>query len=140
MKTIKIKTFNLKTPDQTNQFYLLSKGYNAGKPLEKPCPNCFVVTADDIKHKHQLFWICYGLWKSGKFLPLLCGSVIPFLHIRDASTEIEKALKIANGNPKEFEKNVDTLKVLIKTEKLIESQLNMIKMIKIAIAKNFASD
>src|SRR5688572_10585926 len=107
MKTIKIKTFKVNSSHNTNHFFILSKGYNAGKPLEKPCPNCFMVTADNEEHKHQLYWICYGLWKSGAYLPLLCGSVIPFLHIRDAEKEIETVIRNASERPTEFSTNVD---------------------------------
>jgi hypothetical protein len=134
MKTIKIKTYKLNTATDTNHFFILSKGYNAGKPLEKPCPNCFIVTADNGEHKHRLFWICYSLWKSGSYLPLLNGSVIPFLHIREASTQIEKALQIVGERPIEFAVKVEKLKVLIHTERLLEMQLKLIGLTKASIA------
>lgn len=125
----------MKSVHDANHFFLLSKGYNAGKPLEKPCPNCFIVTAEDQHHKYQLFWICYGLWKSGGYLPLLRGSVIPFLNIRDAEAEIEKALQHARKFSAEFEKNVQRLQELIKTERLLEMQLKLIHEIKVSIGK-----
>lgn len=75
METMKIKTYNMKTSHDTNHFFLLSKGYNAGKPLGK---SCFVITPESPEEKNQPFWVCYRLWKSGAYLPLLRGSVIPF--------------------------------------------------------------
>lgn len=135
MKTIKIKTFNMNSFLDTHHFFLLSKGYNAGKPLKEPCPNCFIVTANDMEHKYQLYWICYSLWKSGAYLPLLCGSVIPFLHIRDASAEIENAVRIVEANPKRLEEHTARLSRLMHTEKLLEIQLKLIDGIKVNIAR-----
>lgn len=135
MKTIKIKTFNLKSGRNTDHFFILSKGYNAGKPLEQPCPNCFIVTAESEEHKHQLFWICYSLWKSGTFLRLLRGSVIPFLNIREASAEIEKAIQCTNSRKPEFEKNVAELRKLIRTAKLLNAQVKLIDAVISSFAK-----
>lgn len=135
MKTIRIKTFNLNFPHDTNHFFILSKGYNAGKPMDEPCPNCFIVTAENEEHKYQLFWICYSLWKSGAYLPLLCGSVIPFIHIREASSLIDKAYLKANNNKSKFEKDVAQLQQLIKTEKLLTLQVKLIGEIKTCIAR-----
>jgi hypothetical protein len=134
MKTIKIKTFNMNSRLDSHHFFILSKGYNAGKPMDTPCPNCFIVTAENEEHKYQLFWVCYSLWKSGAYLPLLCGSVIPFLHIRDAEREIEKAVLVAHARPAEFNKQIDRLKMLIRTEKLLAMQLKLINEIKGSIA------
>jgi len=135
MKTLNIKTYNMNATTNNLQFYILSKGYNAGKPLDKPCPNCFVVTAETIEQRYQLFWICYSLWKSGTFLRLLCGSVIPFLHIRDASAEVERAMDWANVNRTQFDELVQKLQRLIETEKLLKVQLSLIDRLKMAMAE-----
>lgn len=134
MKTIKIKTHNLNFPHDTNHFFILSKGYNAGKPLDKPCPNCFIVTAENEEHKYQLFWVCYSLWKSGAYLPLLRGSVIPFLNIRDTESEIIKAVQVIKRNYADFNKSVGHLQQLIRTEKLLTLQIKLINEIKNSIA------
>lgn len=140
MKTIKIKTYKLNSTHNTNHFFLLSKGYNAGKPLDKPCPNCFIVTCDNQQHKGKVYWICYSLWKSGTYLPLLCGSVIPFLRINDVSAEIEKAVHKLKENPKSLEATVTKFQQLMQTEKLLEVQLKLIAQIKISIARNLMCD
>jgi hypothetical protein len=139
MKTIRIKTFNLNSQLDSHHFFILSKGYNAGKPMDKPCPNCFIVTAENEEHKYQLFWICYSLWKSGAYLPLLCGSVIPFLHIRDAEAQIEKALENVSSRRADFEKNIFQLQQLIRTEKLLGLQLKLIDEIKRSISVKLTS-
>ncbi len=140
MKTIRIKTHNLNFPHDTNHFFILSKGYNAGKPMDKPCPNCFIVTAENEEHKYQLFWVCYSLWKSGAYLPLLCGSVIPFIHIRDASLLIDQAYQRTTQRKSKFEKEVQQLQQLIRVERLLTKQINMIAEIKACIARQLISE
>ncbi|HPM31486.1 MAG TPA: hypothetical protein PLJ60_14210, partial [Chryseolinea sp.] len=100
-----------------------------------PCPNCFIVTCDNLEHKGKIYWICYSLWKSGAYLPLLCGSVIPFLHINDISAEIEKAIQKVNRKPKEFDEGVSILQQMMHTEKLLELQLKLISEIKGSISR-----
>jgi hypothetical protein len=134
MKTIKIKTYKLNSTHDTNHFFLLSKGYNAGRPLDHPCPNCFIVTCDNLEQKGKIYWVCYSLWKSGAYLPLLCGSVIPFLHINDISAEIEKAIQKVNDKPKEFDESVNLLQQMMHTEKLLNLQIKLIAEIKASIA------
>lgn len=118
-----------------HHFFVLSKGYNAGKPLEKPCPNCFIVTADSLEELGKVYWICYALWKCGIYLPLLCGSVIPFLHIKDIAAEIEKSIQKVNENTDEFDLAVHNFQHLIRTERLLDVQLKLINKIKSSIAR-----
>lgn len=135
MKTINIKTYHVNTNTNAHHFYILSKGNNAGKPLENPCPNCFVITAESEQQKYQLFWICYSLWKAGTYPPLLRGSVIPFLHISDVAAEIEKAIQKVNNNPELFKDATAKLKQLAHTEKLLECQLKLISQMKTVAAR-----
>lgn len=134
MKTIKIKTFHMNSSLNFPHFFLLSKGYNAGKPLEKPCPNCFIVTAENEEHKYQLFWICYCLWKSGAYLPMLRGSVIPFLNIRDASTAVQKAIAAVETRKKEFNTQITKLSQLTQLEKQLTLQIKLISELKTSLA------
>lgn len=134
MKTIKIKTFNMNSSLNFPHFFLLSKGYNAGKPIEKPCPNCFIVTAENEEHKYQLFWICYCLWKSGAYLPMLRGSVIPFLNIRDASTALQKAMSAAETRKDEFDAQIKKLSQLTHLEKQLNLQIRLISELKTSLA------
>ena len=53
MKTLGIKTHKMKNVYTGNHFFLLSKDLNAGKPLNKPCPNCFVPFADCDEEKYH---------------------------------------------------------------------------------------
>ncbi|MGC3947997.1 MAG: hypothetical protein QM762_26390 [Chryseolinea sp.] len=139
MKTIKIKTYRLNSQTTSLHFFILSKGYNAGKPLEKPCPNCFIIEAKCLAEKSKLYWICYSLWKSGAYLPFLCGSVIPFLHISDASSRIELALQNVDVYLPNFDKGVYTLQQLMQLERTLELQLKIIAELKATTAKKLLS-
>lgn len=74
-----------------NHFFVLSKGNNAGKPMESPCPNCFVVITDNVREREYFYWLCYGLWVGGFFRPFLSGSVISFLRIAELNQVITHA-------------------------------------------------
>lgn len=120
-----------------HHFFVLSKGYHAGKPLAKPCPNCFVIVTNSEEDKNKLFWICYGLWKAGNYIPLLVGSVIPFVHIKDVHHEITSAVQKALNRPHEFLNLVKQLQNLHKVEKCLDLQIKLITGIKANIARNF---
>lgn len=53
MKTLGIKTHKMKNVYTGNHFFLLSKDLNAGKPLNKLSPNCFVPFADCDEEKYH---------------------------------------------------------------------------------------
>lgn len=137
MQTLNIKTHRMSAHHETNHFFILSKGYNAGKPLIDPCPNCFVITAESEADKNKLFWICYSLWKAGKYIPLLVGSVIPFIHIRDVQYEIKRAAIKAQDNPEEFAKLVKQFQTFHKLEKQLDLQIKLITRIKGEMALRF---
>lgn len=137
MNTFKLKTYNMKanTSLPEHHFFILSKGYNAGKPLDKPCPNCFIIWADTAEEKGKLFWICYALWKSESYLPLLVGSVIPFLHIKDISNQLAHAMDYIHFDITKFDVKVNQLQTLTRTEKLLQLQLKLISEIKFSITR-----
>jgi len=63
-------------------FYIQNKGYNAGKPLKKPVPNCFAVLTDhNVLLPGYFYYMVLAAWQQGAFRPHLQGSVIPFLTI-----------------------------------------------------------
>lgn len=81
MTTPKIKTHKMKNTYVEDHFFILSKGMNAGKPLDKPCPNCFVLFAKSKVERNMLYWLCFGLWQGNFFHPFLTGYVIPFIRL-----------------------------------------------------------
>lgn len=122
-------TPNIKTHYKKNQylndnhFFILSKGNNAGKPIHDPCPNCFVLTANNRDDKEFYFWLCYGLWVGGFFRQVLCGSVISFLRITELQYIIRK------GQTKVELRREALLKAIVMLNKLSSHQENLIKQL-----------
>jgi hypothetical protein len=128
MNTLTIKTHKMKNTCTGNYFFLLSKGLNAGKPLDKPCPNCFVLFAKSEEEKNQLYWLCFGLWQGRFFHPFLTGSVIPFIRLNDLKTVISEALsKVVT---KEFDKSISAIQDLEKYQLSIAKQMELIRQAK----------
>jgi hypothetical protein len=128
MKILKIKTYQMKNVYTENHFFILSKGLNAGKPMEKPCPNCFVMFAKSEEEKNRLYWLCFGLWQGNFFRPFLTGSVIPFIRLDDLKTVIHEALSKINST--EFEKSISVMQDLQKHHENISKQLELIRQTK----------
>lgn len=61
-----IKTYHPKHTYPHHHFFILSKGNNAGKPLDQPCPNCFVVITNCPSEKQRLYWLCF--WAVARWL------------------------------------------------------------------------
>ncbi len=117
----------------SNQFYVLSKGLNSGKPLEKPCPNCFVITVKNDEEKEFLFWLCWGLWQSKKFHHLHTGSVIPFIRLQEFKAFIKEQAATAFAEKEQYNKNVKALQQLEALEKNYKQSLLLIMDAKRAI-------
>ena len=83
MKTPKIYTYSPKNQKSEFDLYALSKGLNSGKPLDTPCPNCFVISCRNTEELDQYRTILFGLWKAKSFHQFFVGSVIPFIRIND---------------------------------------------------------
>ena len=92
MCTFILKSYNQKTEIEKPHFFILNKGNNSGKPLLYPCPNCFVIQFENVDDKECVYWILWCLWQSKAFYPLLRGSVIPFITIRDFQKLLIKTL------------------------------------------------
>jgi hypothetical protein len=77
-------------------FYVQSKGSDAGKPLKEPSANCFAVITDNSRLLPDYFYyMVLAAWQQGTFRPYLRGSVIPFLTIDN----FNKALLKKYGKP-----------------------------------------
>jgi len=44
MSNFKMITYRQEGVYKGPHFFILNKGLNSGKPLKKPCPNCFVIS------------------------------------------------------------------------------------------------
>lgn len=128
MFTFSIHSFNQTTFKSTlqPQFFILSKGLNSGKPLEKTCPNCFVITVKNDEEKEFLFWLCWGLWQSKKFHHLHTGSVIPFIRLHEFKPFIKEQAATAFAGKEQYNKNVKALQQLEQLEKNYKQNLLLI--------------
>ena len=125
MQTL-IKTHKMNRTYHGNHFFILSKGNNAGRPMEKPCPNCFVVITKCPHEKELLYWLCFGLWQCGYFYPHLVGSVIPFLRLPELKSIIRDTREKVQQRKDEYDKAVDMLNKLLHYQQNISHQLQVV--------------
>lgn len=136
---IPMSTFQIKThqPGHTYakpHFFILNKGLNSGKPLDKPCPNCFVITTITRTERESLYYLCLSL-KIGQFFAYyLKGSVIPFIGISDAKKVINAALQ--NYEAQQWQMKVEKLKKITAFEEDLQQQLATISKLKIALLRS----
>jgi hypothetical protein len=130
MRKLNIKTHNMKNHYSGKFFFILSKGLNAGKPLDTPCPNCFVLFAKNEEEKIVMYWICFGLWQAGMFRPFLTGSVIPFIRLEDLRTVISNAWNKIENSSTDFKSSIQVLRKLQECQENIMKQLYLVKQAK----------
>lgn len=125
-----IKTHQLHHQYPLHHFFILSKGNNAGKPLDKPCPNCFVVITNCPAEKQLLYWLCFGLWQGGYFQRHLCGSVIPFIRLPELKSILQEARAKVEQRRGEYEKAVHTMNQILTLQHNLTQQLQLIQQLK----------
>ncbi|MEO6723641.1 MAG: hypothetical protein ABIN67_24955 [Ferruginibacter sp.] len=104
------------------QFFILSKGNNAGKPGFTPWTNSFIATAPNAEMKDFYFWITYGLFKAQSFKIFHRGSVIPFINLQETRDLIMPAANIIYPQWQEF-------KILLQQMELLERRKNNLAQI-----------
>ena len=134
MSTYEIKTHRSGRTYNSPHFFILNKGLNSGKPLDQPCPNCFVITTQSKKFRESLYYLCLSL-KIGKYFAYyLKGSVIPFICITDTRAVLKKALQ--NYEQMQWESKVEKLKKITAFEENLQQQLSVIAQLKIAMLRS----
>ena len=133
MHNFQMKTYRDGLTTTKPHFFMLSKGSNSGKPLETPCPNCFMITTATMEERNFYFWLAYGLWQAQGFYPHLIGSAISFLRIGDAKTVLLEAAEKAIKDRSKYLKSLALLQDFDKKGKILENQVRLIKQIKRAI-------
>lgn len=120
-----------------HEFFILSKGNNAGQPSFKPWTNSFRVVCTNDHWFDFYFWLVYGLFKAKKFKPRLRGSVIPFINrcdvqdlIKEVAPEIyphwDKYRQLITVLDKLQQKKASLAEQIAATEKLQEVLLHQI--------------
>ena len=117
MKSFRIKTHRPESIYQQPHFFILNKGLNSGKPLNQPCPNCFVCLTDNQEDREFLYWLSFGLWKSKAFHYYLKGSLIPFITISEIRRLIQDSSAKAICNTQSFQKAIHPFDYSIPTNK-----------------------
>lgn len=130
MKAVKIFTYNPKNQKSEFEFYALSKGLNSGKPLDIPCPNCFVISCHNAEEKDIYSSLLFGLWKSKAFHQFFVGSVIPFIRIVDFKNFIFEQILHLQEKQKSYQKDVQKFKALEQKERAMYEQLLLISELK----------
>ncbi len=134
MSTFEIKTHRSGRTYNTPHFFMLNKGLNSGKPMDQPCPNCFVITTSSEESRESLYYLCLSL-KIGKYFGYyLKGSVIPFICISDAKKVINTALQ--NNQEQQWSIKVGKLKKINAFEENLQQQLKTISQLKIALLRS----
>lgn len=113
--------FNLTTyrPDKEysiNHFFVLNRGLNCGKPLDEPCPNCFVCECSSTEDKEALYWIFFALWHSQKFRYHLIGSVILYMRKKEIVNLVQETFITMQSKPDQFQNSLNLLKMLHEKE------------------------
>ena len=129
-----IKTHRVNRIYKSPHFYILNKGLNSGKPMNAPCPNCFVITTNDHVQRDELFYLCLSL-KTGRYFGFyIKGSVIPFICIADTRRVLNLALQ--NYEEQQWSLKVQKLKKISAYEKNLRDQLRIISELKVAMLRS----
>lgn len=108
MLTNQVRTYSVHHPAPEQAIFILNRGRNAGKPMEKPCPNCFIIYCSNQDEVETVYWTFYALWKNGFFHPYLCGSVIEMLRLLELKkllqNFIQPGIEKATQNPEVINK------------------------------------
>lgn len=117
-----------------SSFFILSKGLNAGKPLNEPCANCFIATCETENEKEFYFWLCWGLWQAKRFEHLLCGSVIPFIRKKELFNELQN--QAAHLHAERWKAAVIKAQAIHAKELQLQALLKQVKQLKAAYIRS----
>jgi hypothetical protein len=105
-----VKTYVLDKNYNDNCFFILNKGYNAGKPSKEYFINSFVVVVENKKDFDFLYYAAFALYKVNFWKRFFYGSVIEFLRIGDFKREFYNAVsKVNQSKIDEFIKLINLL-------------------------------
>lgn len=116
-------------------FFVLNKGLNSGKPLDEPCPNCYVCECTNEEDKEALYWICFALWQSHQLKQHLIGSVILYIRKKEFFNLVRDALIKAQAKPELFEKALVLLKTVNEKDLHFQELATVMKKIKREVAR-----
>ncbi len=118
-----IRCYHPTANQQSHVFYLLSKGNNAGQPSFNPWQNSFQVVCNKSDWFDFYFWLCYGLFKAGKFKQHQRGSVIPFINKGDVLEILKQTAPAIYPDWKRYQQIVEALSKLEKKKASLTEQI-----------------
>lgn len=119
-----VKCYSPNAPNYPYCFYILCKGDNSGKPLDRPCPNCFVVICSNKTELDYFRVICYGLHQSRIFRQDLIGSCIQFIRIGCFKKRLYQAIRQIQGRESDLSKLVVAFQnVQLLRKQIMDAQL-----------------
>jgi hypothetical protein len=134
MINYEIKTHQINRTYKSLHFFVLNKGLNSGRPMNEPCPNCFVVTTQTEKERESLYYLCLSLQIGRYFGFYIKGSVIPFICINDVRKVLNTALQ--NYEQQQWQFKVEKFKKITVYEENLMKQLKLISDLKIALIRD----
>ena len=140
MPNFEIKTHQVGRIYQKPHFFILNKGLNSGKPMRKPCPNCFVIAAATVEESQTLFYLCMSLKIGRYFAYYLKGSVIPFITKNDCLKVLKTAYFQNYKDDKLLQKHIYTISQIEKKEEILKQNLESIKQLKVAFIQCYFRD
>lgn len=130
MHSPKITQYSPKNQKTDFEFYALCKGLNSGKPLDEPCPNCFVISCRSAEEKEFYRSLLFGLWQSKAFHQFLIGSVIPFIRIGIFKNFFVEQARHLQQKEKAYKADLKRFSLLEQKEKQMREQLQLISELK----------
>jgi hypothetical protein len=128
-----IKTHKLGRTYIKPHFFILNKGLNSGRPMNEPCPNCFIVILETKEQRESLYYLSLSLQIGQYFKFYIKGSVIPFITIDDTRKVLNKALQ--NYEEDRWKSRVEKLKKITKYEENLKQQIKTIGQLKLALLR-----
>lgn len=132
-----IKTHRKEAIESENQIYILNKGLNFGKPQKTPFTNSFVITFSSKEESDAIYWLIYSLWKAKFWHQYLCGSVIPFLRIKEFKKNFIPKLNEMQLNMEQHKKQVQALQIIEIKEKQFQESLILINEMRKTILAHY---
>lgn len=136
MSSFELKTHQIGRAYSQPHFFILNKGLNSGKPLIKPCANCFVLTAKTESEKNTFFHLSMMLQIGGFYAYYLKGSVIPFISVDDCRKTLKNGLKSTQNINVQMQKHIKAVEVISKKEKELQNVIDKMSVLKVAYIRN----
>lgn len=137
MQTFELRTHRIGRIYSKPHFFILNKGLNSGKPLSKPCPNCFVVTTTTEEDKETLYHLAMMLQIGDYFAYFLKGSVIPFISIDDCRNTLKNGYVLHSKESIEFKKHINMVSIINKKEKDLQRIISKLADLKLSYIQSF---